>query len=391
MYIKEQLSKMTLPKIYQREGKECFYDPFRKKLIVVTPEEIVRQKVAVYCVQALRIPHDMIGLELPMSYYIEKQPGRADIIIHQIAEDNIQYPICVIECKNEDVFLSDKVAEQAMQYCDIVGAKYFIITNGIDLQMAVYNESDDRYYDIDGVLSYGEMLDNQYKLTDINEEPLKRFTLQELNNMQLIKEYSESDAWIFGNDTQDEAKIFAVNFYQCLMDTQHVLPSVKRSSFELTEDIGLRTSDYSNAGGGHYFATYRAFLVKDRFGNSQIVSLCIFGTDAHFRGEKRKSYTSLVVSVDKFKLSHNSLQFNIDEWADFGKNKISFTHNGRKSGKKNLDVINLVKKYGDGLSILGNRIIVGQLTKDKLFYLDDLEVAEFIYNLIEYGLLREEL
>lgn len=35
---------MTLPKIYQREGKECFYDPFRKKLIVVTPEEIVRQK-----------------------------------------------------------------------------------------------------------------------------------------------------------------------------------------------------------------------------------------------------------------------------------------------------------------------------------------------------------
>ena len=35
--------------------------------------------------------------------------------------------------------------------------------------------------------------------------------------------------------------------------------------------------DYGNAGGGDYFGFYRSFLVNDRFGETQIVSICIFG------------------------------------------------------------------------------------------------------------------
>ena len=31
-----------------REGKECYYDTYRKKLIEITPEETVRQRVASY-------------------------------------------------------------------------------------------------------------------------------------------------------------------------------------------------------------------------------------------------------------------------------------------------------------------------------------------------------
>ena len=43
MYI--DLAKQPLPKIYTRKGRECYLDPIRKKLIYITPEETVRQKV----------------------------------------------------------------------------------------------------------------------------------------------------------------------------------------------------------------------------------------------------------------------------------------------------------------------------------------------------------
>jgi len=39
------LDNMKLPPIYTREGKPCYMDPIRKKLIPVTPEETVRQKM----------------------------------------------------------------------------------------------------------------------------------------------------------------------------------------------------------------------------------------------------------------------------------------------------------------------------------------------------------
>ena len=48
MIIKEKLNSIALPDIYMREGKECYYDTYRKKLIAITPEETVRQRVASY-------------------------------------------------------------------------------------------------------------------------------------------------------------------------------------------------------------------------------------------------------------------------------------------------------------------------------------------------------
>ena len=39
------LSKAELPQIYKRNGRECYLDPIRKKLVFITPEETFHQKV----------------------------------------------------------------------------------------------------------------------------------------------------------------------------------------------------------------------------------------------------------------------------------------------------------------------------------------------------------
>ncbi|MBR1732016.1 MAG: type I restriction enzyme HsdR N-terminal domain-containing protein, partial [Ruminococcus sp.] len=63
------IQKALIPKIYKRNGKECFLDPIRKKLIQITPEEIVRQKVISYLINEMNVPESMISVEEHLSHY----------------------------------------------------------------------------------------------------------------------------------------------------------------------------------------------------------------------------------------------------------------------------------------------------------------------------------
>lgn len=390
--ISNLLDGIELPVTYKREGRLCYYDTYRKKLIEITPEETIRQQVAALFESQFGVPKDMIFLEVPMSHYVDGVPGRADIVIHALNEEsNSIYPIAVIECKNENVFLTDKVADQAIRYCNTLGAKYMIITNGIDLEFAVYDESSDVYIVLDEILPYDKMINKIYSIPEIPEEEFVRFTLDQLQDQNLLSEYNDSGTWIFGEGTSDKLRSFAVNFYQSLLDTNHQLPKATHKCFELLEDIGLRNMDYSNAGGGHYNGIYRSFLVKDRFSEPQIISFSIFGTDANFRREHRNSYTSLTVAIDRFKTSHNSLQYNLDRYATFlPNNQVLFLHNGQISGFKSDDVKSMIALNGDGVKVDSSGIELGSIAFNKVLFLDDKDVSEFIYNLIEYALLREE-
>ena len=274
----------------------------------------------------------------------------------------------------------------------MIGAKYIVVTNGIDLRIAAYDEDTDQYVFLDKILTYGQMIHKEYTLPEYKEEKEIRFTLEELQNQELIWDYNESGNWIFGEDTPEALRSLAVNLYQALLDTGHKLPIVKHNNFELLEDLGQRYMDYGNAGGGHYNGVYRAFLVNDRFGETQIVSLSIFGTDAGFRGEKRNSYTSMTVAIDRFKTSHNSLQYNVDRFVKLlPDGKAAFLHNGQISSMKSDEIVAMVSQHGEGIWVGSTGIELGTIDINKLLYLDDKDVSELIYSFIEYALLREEV
>ncbi len=393
MLIEKQLKEMQLPAIYRREGKDCYYDTYRKKLIEITPEETVRQRIAKFFETQLGVPEGMMSLEVPMSYYSKGMSGRADIVIHAYDEQtNCVYPITIIECKKEDVSLTDNVVEQAIRYCNIVGGRFIVITNGKEIRMAAYDEQKESYGFLEEVLPYKKMVTEDYVMPDFKSQEFIRFNMTELENQKVIAEYNNQGPWIFGTDTPPTLRTFAVNLYQALLDTEHKLPIKKFKTFQLLEDSGQRYMDYSNAGGGHYEGIYRAFLVNDRFAETQIVSVSLFGTDSDFRGENRGSYTSLVVSVDRFKTSHNSLQYNVDRYAKICPGgTVKFTHNGQIGSYKSVAVIEKVRKYGDCLNVSDTGIELGSLHNNKVLYLDDKEVSQFMYNLIEYALLREEV
>ena len=126
-----EISKMALPPIYKRNGKECYLDPIRKKLIYITPEETVRQRVVAYLLNVLKVPADMLIVESHLAHYKLDSKRRADIVIHAINAEGMLYPIAIVECKAPDIKIDRSVIDQATRYNMVVGARYIILTNGL--------------------------------------------------------------------------------------------------------------------------------------------------------------------------------------------------------------------------------------------------------------------
>ena len=70
---------------------------------------------------------------------------------------------------------------------------------------------------------------------------------------------------------------------------------------------------------------------------------------------------------------------------------MAFYHNRQIGNYKSADVVNMVKKNGDGLSVSSSVIYIGEIQTNKVLYHDDKDIAALVYNFIEYAILREEV
>ncbi len=107
-------------------GKQCVFDPIRKKYIILQPEEIVRQLLLHYLIQIKKYPASRINIEKQLTVLNSKR--RFDMIIY----DKSAHPTLLIECKAPKLKLSQKVFDQISKYNLAIKADYLLVTNGMD-------------------------------------------------------------------------------------------------------------------------------------------------------------------------------------------------------------------------------------------------------------------
>jgi hypothetical protein len=112
------------PSIEKREGKDFIFDPFRKKWILLTPEEWVRQHFLQFLTQSLNYPSSLIAIEKKLM--IGEMQKRFDIVVY----DANTKPWMVVECKEMNVPLTEKTLQQALRYNSGLQATHLVITNG---------------------------------------------------------------------------------------------------------------------------------------------------------------------------------------------------------------------------------------------------------------------
>jgi len=106
------------------QGNELIFDAIRKKWMVLTPEEWVRQNFVQYLVTRQDYPSSVIAIEKEIR--LGELKKRFDILIY----DREHKPWMLVECKGMEVELSQSVLDQAIRYNMSVPVDYIIITNG---------------------------------------------------------------------------------------------------------------------------------------------------------------------------------------------------------------------------------------------------------------------
>ena len=112
--------------VKQENQVKYIYDIVRKKWIVDSPEEKVRQVWLHYLTQDKNFSISKIAVE--KGFYINERLKRFDICVF----DEMAKPHILIECKAPHHKINASVLEQLAMYNLHLGAQTFIITNGVN-------------------------------------------------------------------------------------------------------------------------------------------------------------------------------------------------------------------------------------------------------------------
>ena len=123
------MQKLNLPdcelKLKSEEGINYVFDIVRKKWIVLTPEEWVRQHFIHLMINQLAYPRSLMKVESGLSYF--KSVKRSDITVL----DKSGKTFMMVECKAPTVKIGREALNQVSVYNKPIEAQYIAITNGL--------------------------------------------------------------------------------------------------------------------------------------------------------------------------------------------------------------------------------------------------------------------
>lgn len=108
------------------ENKISIFDEVRKKFLVLTPEEWVRQHVVRYLLEEKKYPKSHLNVEKNIK--INGLTKRYDVVVFQ-PDGSI---FLLVECKAPAVTISQSTFDQIARYNMSLNAAYMMVTNGLN-------------------------------------------------------------------------------------------------------------------------------------------------------------------------------------------------------------------------------------------------------------------
>lgn len=129
----------TTDKLTDKDSKKYqIFDIIRKKWILITPEEWVRQHV-IHFLLSQKYSKNLMQIE--SEHHFQERKKRTDILIF----DRNGKPFLVVECKAAHIALSSDVFSQVAVYNYCIDAPFVMITNGMQLGVFEKNPTTNSY------------------------------------------------------------------------------------------------------------------------------------------------------------------------------------------------------------------------------------------------------
>ena len=125
-----KLQKLNLPdykfKLKSNENKTLIFDNLRKKYMVLTPEEWVRQHFVQFLIEEKNYPSTLIAIEKQV--LVNNLKKRSDILVFN-KEGN---PDIIVECKAPKIKITQTTFDQIARYNSTLNANFLVVTNGLN-------------------------------------------------------------------------------------------------------------------------------------------------------------------------------------------------------------------------------------------------------------------
>jgi hypothetical protein len=118
------MTKFTVRK--NAQGKLEILDRIRKKYVLCTDEEKVRQMTILYLTETLNVPPSSIAVETAIK--VNNLPKRTDLVVL----NSKSKPALIVECKAPSVKITQEVFEQIARYNLTLQVNYLLVTNGVE-------------------------------------------------------------------------------------------------------------------------------------------------------------------------------------------------------------------------------------------------------------------
>ena len=133
--------------------KQYIFDEVRKKFVMNTPEEWVRQNFIRYLFLQKGYPQTLISIEHEVS--LNRMLKRCDAVVFSKKGQ----PLMILEFKAPDVFVNQDVFDQIVRYNLVLNVNFLLITNGMKHFCCKINYQKKDYVYLTEIPCYNDLTD----------------------------------------------------------------------------------------------------------------------------------------------------------------------------------------------------------------------------------------
>jgi type I site-specific restriction-modification system R (restriction) subunit len=150
------MEPLNLPTYFFRlkedKGKKYIFDEIRRRFVLLTPEEWVRQHMVNFLIGTKNFPRLLISVEKGFNQNRNRQ--RYDLLIY----NRLGNPIMIVECKAPGIEINQQVFDQAGRYNNKHRAAYLLVTNGMKHYCCLINLENKQYSFLKDIPDFSELI-----------------------------------------------------------------------------------------------------------------------------------------------------------------------------------------------------------------------------------------
>lgn len=138
-------------KIRKKGSAFEIFDPLRRKYLVLTPEEWVRQHFVHYLIAEKNYPASLIANEASLK--LNNLTRRCDTVVYNTRLE----PVMIMEYKEPHVPVTRQVFDQVARYNSVLRVRYIVVSNGMQHYCYRLDYEKQSYEYLTEIPDYGEL------------------------------------------------------------------------------------------------------------------------------------------------------------------------------------------------------------------------------------------